>query len=81
MRKEGLRIIRLLYFFPHIQFSKAVESKVSDIMVLHLKDFCCASRRTEVVGISSAREHASMLLIVEQTHNSLDVTPLLIIGQ
>ena len=66
---------------------------------LHLKDFCCASRRTkqfffsrwrknkkirifavvsEVVGSSSTRDHASMLVIVEQTHNPLDVTPLLV---
>ena len=36
---------------------------------------------SEVVGSSSAREHASMLLIVERTYNPLDVTPLFIVGQ
>ena len=35
----------------------------------------------KVVGNSLVREHASMLLIVEQTHSPLDVTPLLIVGQ
>ena len=101
LSKECLRIFSGA-ILPHIQFSKAVESKVSDIKALHLKDFRCASWRTkqlffsrwrknkkirifvvvsEVVGSSSGRERASMLLIVEQTHNPLDVTPLLIVGQ